>query len=111
MVSSRKKIPVLKNKLPVLPKSKKDSSVRTGYIFLIFVIMLFFVWLRVQTNETLTDIKSLEDRLRKIKNENSHLETQVNILSDYIRIAEIAQDKLGMVIVPNDKIIKITEKD
>lgn len=111
MSSSRKKIPVLKNKLPVLPKSKKDSSVRTGYIFLIFVILLFFVWLRVQTNETLTEIKSLEDKLRKINNLNSHLETEENTLADYIRIADIAQNKLGMVVVPNDKIIKITEKD
>jgi len=110
-MSARKKIPVLKNRLPVLPKNKNHSGLRAAYIILVFLVMLFFVWLRVQTNQILTEIKSLEDNLRKIQNMNSHLETEVKSLSDYNRIADIAQNELGMVRVPNEKIIKVTKKE
>ena len=111
IMAQRIKIPVVKNRLQLPQKQKSRQGARTRYIILVFVIMLLFVWLRVQTNVLLTDIKSLEDSLREHSNENSQLETKVKTLSDYNRIVEIARSRLGMEKISNDKIIRIKEEE
>jgi cell division protein FtsL len=108
---ARKKIPVIKNRLTSLPNARGHSGKKTGYIITIFVLMLVFVWLRVQTSQLLSEVRTLEDELRKSQNENRHLETQEKKLSTYSRIMDLAQNRLNMVKVPNDRIIKVKEKE
>jgi len=110
-MAARSKIPVIKNRLVILPKEKNKNGSITGAIIVVFVIMLVFAWLRVQTSQVLSEIRTHEDELRKNQNENRHLETEVKKLSNYNRITDIAQNTLNMVILPNEKVIKITEKE
>jgi cell division protein FtsL len=110
-MATRKKIPLVKNRLVILPKSNSRDGTFTRWIVLVFVTMLVFAWLRVQTSQTLSEIKTLEDELRKHENENRHLETEVKKLSNYNRIIDIALNRLDMLIMPNEKIIKVREKE
>ena len=109
-MAKTKKIPVIKNRGVVLKKKKKRSVwPQVGILILTFVIMLMFVWLKIQTNLKLAEIQRLETVLKQNLAENKKLITEKTRLSDLGRIHKIAKE-LGLEFLENENIVQISKK-
>lgn len=71
--------------------------------------MMFYVWLKVQTNLLSAEIQHLKIKQNHLVVENEKLKAEVARLSSFGRIQEIAQQKLGLVFLPKEDIIEIEE--
>lgn len=110
-MSKYKRIPVIRSQGVVL-KEEKESSVgkKVGWLILLFTIMLAHVWLSVETNSTMANIRTLESQRDENIHENDKLRAEVVRLSSFGRIQQIAQKKLGLIFIPNDQIVEISKR-
>ena len=101
-------IPVIKSTGLIIKESKGVRSV--ALVITIFAALILFVWLRVHTNQLLSEIRILEDQLSRNKVENEKLENEVKALSSFKRIPNIAQNHLNMDYASRGEIIKIKKE-
>ncbi|MFQ5649137.1 MAG: hypothetical protein ACE5IY_04265 [bacterium] len=101
-------IPVIKNRGLVLEKKRKPLLPRKlGWLVVVFALMLLYVWLKVETNLHLAEIRSLETRLDENLQETEKLQAEVVRLSSFDRIQTIAQS-IGLTFLPNEQIVEIS---
>lgn len=67
-----------------------------GFIVLLCVLALFFVWCRVQATSLDYRISSLEGDLRKAKQETVELRLEVATLGTPQRLEQVAANDLGL---------------
>ncbi|MFQ5824419.1 MAG: cell division protein FtsL [bacterium] len=91
---------------------RKNSKNRSRFslfsiVLLGFFLMIFYVWLKVQTNFVSAEIQQLKMKRNRLLVENEELKAEVARLSSFSRIREIAQKNLYLVFIPNEDIIEI----
>ena len=103
------RIPVLKNRGVTVTRGKKSKKgfLQFAVILSLFILMLTFVWLKVETNLTLSEIQNLEEKLHENTIQNEKLRAEVVRLSNFSRIQKIAQMKLGLDFIRDENIIEI----
>lgn len=105
-----RRIPVVKNRVVLKKKRKKHPVWRlVGALVLIFALMLIFVWLKIQTNLKIAEIRNLKLALKSNLDENKKLEIEKIRLSTRSRIQNIAVEELGLEVIPDEKIIEISQ--
>lgn len=109
MMARSKKIPVIKNRVVLKEKRKRSVWPQIGVVVLAFVMMLLFVWLKIQTNLRLAQIQKLETFLAQSLKENEKLRTEKLKLSSFGRIHKIAQE-LGLEFLGSADIVQISKK-
>lgn len=67
-----------------------------GFIALLCVLSLFFVWCRVQATSLEYEISSLEDAVRKANQETVELRLEVATLGTPQRLEQVARNDLGL---------------
>ena len=67
-----------------------------GFIALLCVLSIFFVWCRVQATSLDYDISSLESAVRKANQETVELRLEVATLSTPQRLEQVALKDLGL---------------
>jgi cell division protein FtsL len=95
-------------------RHKRKSKNRSGAIFLVivllgFFLMIFYVSLKVETNSLSAEIQQLRVAQNRLLVENEELRAEVATLSSFGRIQKIAQEKLGLVFLPNEDVVEIEE--
>lgn len=90
-------------------KSHKKNRI-FWWILAAFALMVGYVWMKVQINQQLAEIRRLEDLKRRYEIENNKLEAEKIRLSNFGRIQKIAEEELGLVFVPDEEIVKISKK-
>ncbi len=105
------RIPLLKNQGIALKHPKKNSNGAITFLYIVctFALMIIFVWLKIETNSTLSKIQKAEVSLSESKIENEKLKAEVLRYSDFERIKEIAKTKLGLDFVSDEKIIPVSK--
>ena len=105
-----RRIPVVRNRIVVQPQKKRSGLRRLLLLGLLSALMIFYVWLNVETAECLHEIEQLQENLQVSQQENERLRAEVAKLSSFARINEIARTKLGLVFVENEKVIEVPQK-
>ena len=108
-MAKTKKIPVIKNRVVLKKKKKRSVWPQVRVLILTFVMMMLFVWLKIQTNLKLAEIQRLETILAQNLTEKKKLKTEKIRLSSFGRIHKIAQD-LGLEFLASEDIIQISKK-
>ena len=75
-----------------------------------FVLLVGYVWMKVQINLQLAEVQRLEALKRRYVMEQHKLEAEKIGLDNIGRIQKLAKEELGMVFLPDEKIIKISKK-
>ncbi|MFQ5640315.1 MAG: hypothetical protein ACE5IR_20230 [bacterium] len=101
-MGATKRIPVIKPQVVISKKNRRSKL----FLFTAFItglaLLLFHVWLRVQINTALTEIRQLQEENDKIAVEIDALNVKVIKLSDYGRIYKLAEEQLGLVFVHDE---------
>jgi cell division protein FtsL len=103
-------IPVLKNRVSVKRTKQNPALEKLALICLVFAALVMLVWLRVQTNLVLSDIRESREQLKNIQMKNSQLHAKVDELSHYSRIHRKAKNELKMDFLKREQIIEISKK-
>ncbi len=108
------KIPVLKGSGIVLKQKQQRRKKRTSFgivtiIIALFSFMLTFVWLKVSVNKKLRELRALQVKLQHTQAQNEKLRAEVERLASFGRIQKIAKTELGMVFLPREHIVEVTE--
>ena len=74
-----------------------------------FALMVGYVWMKVQINLQLAEIRRLEDLKRRYEIENNKLQAEKIRLSNFGSIKEYAEKELGLVFIPDEEIVKISK--
>ena len=99
-----KKIPLVKNIVdPKASRRKKDFHMMIGIVG-VMIMMIFYIWMQIKSDDTLRENLKLEADLRKLRMENQERQAEVIRLSEFGRITRIARDELGMVMLQNENI-------
>lgn len=104
-----RKIPVVKNRVNINNRNRKSGFVQAVVICAVFIGMLLFVWLKVQSNLLLAEIQVLETDLNRGEIEKEQLQAEVVRLSSFGRIQKIAQEELGLDFLSHEQIIEIAK--
>lgn len=92
-------------------KSNRLSSLAlVGGVFLVFLLMILYVWLKVESDLLSAELRNLKIQESHLLVENENLKAEVARLSSFGRIQKIAQEILGLVFLPNEDIIEISEQ-
>lgn len=67
-----------------------------GYLAVLLVASLFFVWSRIAVVNLEYDISSLGNRLREVEQENQTLRLESAHLRNPVRIETVARENLGL---------------
>ncbi|MBW2476149.1 MAG: cell division protein FtsL [Deltaproteobacteria bacterium] len=78
-----------------------------GFIALLLLVSLFFVWSRVQVIGLEYEISNLESQLRDAKHETSRLRIEAASLSSPERIERVARKELGLRFPVPDQVIMV----
>jgi cell division protein FtsL len=78
-----------------------------GFIALLLVVSLFFVWSRVQVTGLEYEISQLESHLRDLSQETSNLRLEAASLSSPERIERVAQKELHLRLPSADQVITV----
>lgn len=78
-----------------------------GFIALLLVASLFFVWSRVQVTSYEYEISQLESTLREIRQETSNLRLEAASLRSPERIERVARKELGLRLPSAEQVITV----
>ncbi len=78
-----------------------------GFIALLLVVSLFFVWSRVQVTSLEYEISQLESHLRDLRQETSNLRLEAASLSSPERIERVAKRELQLRLPSADQVITV----
>lgn len=78
-----------------------------GFIALLLMVSLFFVWSRVQVTGLEYEISQLESRLRDLRQETSNLRLEAASLSSPERIERVAKKELHLRLPTADQVITV----
>ena len=78
-----------------------------GFIALLLVVSLFFVWSRVQSTSLEYEISRLQGTLRDINKETSRLQLEAASLSSPERVEQVASQKLGLRVPAPEQVITV----
>jgi len=99
--------------LRALPKingftlSRPNLAPVLGFIALLLVVSLFFVWSRVQVTSLDYDISRVESALRKAQQETSQLRLEAASLGSPERIERVARTELGLRLPVAEQVITV----
>ncbi len=92
------------------PRKHRRTNRIFWWILVAFALMVGYVWMKVQINLQLAEIRQLEDLKRRYEIENNKLEAERIRLSNFGRIQQYAEKELGLVFIPDEAIVKIPKK-
>ncbi len=78
-----------------------------GFIALLLLVSLFFVWSRVQVTSLEYEISQLETHLRDLRQETSNLRLEAASLSSPERIERVAKRDLHLRLPAADQVITV----
>jgi cell division protein FtsL len=78
-----------------------------GFIALLLVVSLFFVWSRVQVTSLDYEISQLESTLRGLRQETSNLRLEAASLSNPERIERVARNELNLHLPSAEQVITV----
>lgn len=78
-----------------------------GFIALLLMVSLFFVWSRVQVTSLEYEISQLESRLRGLRQETSNPRLEAASLSSPERIERVARKELHLRLPTADQVITV----
>ncbi|MBW2688971.1 MAG: cell division protein FtsL [Deltaproteobacteria bacterium] len=78
-----------------------------GFIALLLVVSLFFVWSRVQVTRLNYEISTYESTLRGLRQETSNLRLEAASLSNPERIERVARKELHLRLPSPDQVITV----
>jgi len=78
-----------------------------GFIALLLVVSLFFVWSRVQVTSLDYEISRIESTLRKARQETSQLRLEAASLGSPERIERVARTELGLRLPVAEQVITV----
>ena len=78
-----------------------------GFIALLLVVSLFFVWSRVQVTSFEYEISQLESQLRSLRQETSNLRLEAASLRSPERIERVARNELNLQLPTADQVITV----
>lgn len=78
-----------------------------GFIALLLMVSLFFVWSRVQVTSLEYEISQLESRLRGLRQETSNLRLEAASLSSPERIERVARKELHLRLPTADQVVTV----
>lgn len=78
-----------------------------GFISLLLVVSLFFVWSRVQVTSLEYEISQLESSLRGVRQETSTLRLEAASLSSPERIERVARKELNLRLPSAEQVITV----
>lgn len=78
-----------------------------GFIALLLVVSLFFVWSRVQVTGLEYEISQLESSLRDVQQETSNLRLEAASLRNPERIERVARKELGLHLPSAEQVITV----
>jgi cell division protein FtsL len=78
-----------------------------GFIGLLSLVSLFFVWSRVQVTSLEYDISHLEETLRQSRQETAQLTLEAATLSSPERIERVARNELGLRLPVPEQVITV----
>jgi len=93
-------------------KNKSKRSFGVGFFGIVvmgLLFMLFYVWLRLQTELVSAEIRDLKIQESHLIMKNEKLKAEVVRLSSFGRIQKIAKEKLHLVFLDPEVIIEITK--
>ena len=78
-----------------------------GFISLLLMVSLFFVWSRVQVTSLEYEMSQLESKLRGLRQEASNLSLEAASLRDPERIERVARKELNLRLPSSEKVITV----
>lgn len=78
-----------------------------GFIAILLIVSLFFVWSRVQVTGLEYEISQLESTLRSQQQETSNLRLEAASLSNPERIERVAKRELGLRLPTAEQVITV----
>ena len=78
-----------------------------GFIALLLLVSLFFVWSRVQVTSLEYEMSQLESRLRNLRQERSNLRLEAASLRSPERIERVARQELRLRLPSADQVITV----
>ena len=78
-----------------------------GFISLLLMVSLFFVWSRVQVTSLEYEMSLLESKLRGLREEASNLSLEAASLRDPERIERVARKELNLRLPSSEQVITV----
>jgi cell division protein FtsL len=78
-----------------------------GFISLLLMVSLFFVWSRVQVTSLEYEMSQLESKLRGLRQEASNLSLEAASLRDPQRIERVARKELNLRLPSSEQVITV----
>jgi len=78
-----------------------------GFISLLLMVSLFFVWSRVQVTGLEYEMSQLESKLRGLRQEASNLSLEAASLRDPERIERVARKELNLRLPSSEQVITV----
>jgi cell division protein FtsL len=78
-----------------------------GFITLLLMVSLFFVWSRVQVTSLEYEMSQLESKLRGLRQEASNLSLEAASLRDPERIERVARKELNLRLPSSEQVITV----
>lgn len=78
-----------------------------GFISLLLMVSLFFVWSRVQVTSLEYEMSKLESKLRGLRQEASNLSLEAASLRDPERIERVARKELNLRLPSSEQVITV----
>lgn len=78
-----------------------------GFISLLLMVSLFFVWSRVQVTSLEYEMSQLESKLRSLRQEASNLSLEAASLRDPERIERVARKELNLRLPSSEQVITV----
>ena len=78
-----------------------------GFISLLLMVSLFFVWSRVQVTSLEYEMSQLESKLRGLRQEASNLSLEAASLRDPERIERVARKELNLRLPSSEQVITV----
>jgi len=78
-----------------------------GFISLLLMVSLFFVWSRVQVTSLEYEMSQLESKLRGLHQEGSNLSLEAASLRDPQRIERVARKELNLRLPSSEQVITV----
>jgi cell division protein FtsL len=92
------------------PKRSRAKNRLFWWILGAFLLMVGYIWMKVQINLQLAEVQHLEELKRRYEIENNKLEAERVRLANIGRIQKIAEEELGLVFVKDENVIEISKK-
>jgi len=70
--------------------------------------MLSFVWLRIETNDAVAQLRLQKQKLSRIKTENQKLHSEVDRLASMAHIQPKAEQRFGLLVLPRGRVVHVS---